>query len=162
MEKIQELQGKKIAIVGLGKSWFDFALARSNGEQFDEVWVINAVANVIKHDRVFMLDPASRFLDSDDAGLQTNGMKEVLLNHEGPIYTCELDDRCPGLVEYPIEQIVEENNSYYLSSSLPNKYSSLLFLKLNDLLVSISFESCKHHSLKLSSGPPMSFKRNTL
>ena len=31
MEKIQELQGKKIALVGLGKSWFDFALARSNG-----------------------------------------------------------------------------------------------------------------------------------
>ena len=58
MEKIQELQGKKIALVGLGKGWFDFALARSNGEQFDEIWVINAVANVIKHDRVFMMDPA--------------------------------------------------------------------------------------------------------
>ena len=118
MKKIQELQGKKIALVGLGKSWFDFALARSNGEQFDEIWVINAVANVVKHDRVFMMDPASRFLDSDDAGMQTNGMKEVLLNHEGPIYTCELDDRCPGLVEYPIEQVVAENNSYYLNNTV--------------------------------------------
>ena len=118
MEKIQELQGKKIAIVGLGKSWFDFALARSNGEHFDEIWVINAVANVVKHDRVFMMDPASRFLDSDDAGMQTNGMKEVLLNHQGPIYTCELDERCPGLVEYPIKQIVEENNSYYLNNTV--------------------------------------------
>ena len=118
MEKIQELQGKKIALVGLGKSWFDFALARSNGEQFDEIWVINAVANVIKHDRVFMMDPASRFLDSDDAGLQTNGMKEVLLSHQGPIYTCELDDRCPGLVEYPIEKIVAENNSFYLNNTV--------------------------------------------
>ena len=86
------------------ESWFDFALARSNGEQFDEVWVINAVATVIKHDRVFMLDPASRFLDSDDAGLQTNGMKEVLLNHEGPIYTCELDDRCPGLLNIQLNK----------------------------------------------------------
>tara|TARA_B100001989_G_scaffold36289_1_gene21625 strand:+ start:7437 stop:8204 length:768 start_codon:yes stop_codon:yes gene_type:complete len=118
MEKIQELQGKKIALVGLGKSWFDFALTRSNGEQFDEIWVINAVANVIKHDRVFMMDPASRFLDSDDAGLQTNGMKEVLLDHEGPIYTCELDDRCPGLVEYPIKKIVEETNSHYLNNTV--------------------------------------------
>ena len=118
MEKIQELQGKKIAIVGLGKSWFDFALARSNGEHFDEIWVINAVANVVKHDRVFMMDPASRFLDSDDAGMQTNGMKEVLLNHQGPIYTCELDERCPGLVEDPIKQIVEENNSYYLNNTV--------------------------------------------
>tara|TARA_R100000988_G_C3959068_1_gene145190 strand:+ start:128 stop:895 length:768 start_codon:yes stop_codon:yes gene_type:complete len=118
MQKIEELKGKKIAIVGLGKSWFDFALAKSNGEHFDEIWVINAVANVIKHDRVFMMDPASRFLDSDDAGLQTNGMKEVLLNHPGPIYTCELDERCPGLEEYPIKKIVEENNSYYLNNTV--------------------------------------------
>ena len=51
MQKIKELQGKKIAIVGLGKSWFDFALARTNGTSFDEVWVINAVGNVIYHDR---------------------------------------------------------------------------------------------------------------
>jgi hypothetical protein len=64
------------------------------------------------------MDPASRFLDSDDAGMQTNGMKEVLLSHQGPIYTCELDERCPGLVEYPIKQIVEENNSYYLNNTV--------------------------------------------
>ena len=32
-----------------------------------------------------MLDPASRFLDTDDAGGQTSGMTEVLLNHKGPI-----------------------------------------------------------------------------
>ena len=51
MQKIKELQGKKIAIVGLGKSWFDFALARTNGTPFDEVWAINAVGNVIYHDR---------------------------------------------------------------------------------------------------------------
>lgn len=133
MEKIQELQGKKIAIVGLGKSWFDFALARSNGEHFDEIWVINAVANVVKHDRVFMMDPASRFLDSDDAGMQTNGMKEVLLNHQGPIYTCELDERCPGLVEYPIKQIVEENNSYYLNNTVAYAIAFALWNKVSTL-----------------------------
>ena len=133
MEKIQELQGKKIAIVGLGKSWFDFALARSNGEHFDEVWVINAVANVIPHDRVFMMDPASRFLDSDDAGMQTNGMKEVLLNNQGPIYTCELDKRCPGLVEYPIKQIVEENNSYYLNNTVAYAIAFAFWHKVGSL-----------------------------
>ena len=118
MEKIKDLEGKKIAIVGLGKSWFEFALARTNGTKFDEVWAINAVGNVIYHNRVFMMDPASRFFDSDDAGFQTNGAQEMLKKHQGPIYTCELDERCPGLVEYPIKEILEETNCHYLNNTV--------------------------------------------
>jgi hypothetical protein len=93
MIPIKELEGKHVAIVGLGASWQDYNIAKSHGVQFDEVWAINAVSSVIIHDRVFMMDPASRFLDTDDAGQQTEGMKQVLLKHQGPIYSCELDDR---------------------------------------------------------------------
>ena len=71
MKRIKKLEGKTVAIVGMGKSWFDYNLAKSHGSHFDEVWAINSVASVIYHDRVFMLDPPSRFLDTDDAGGQT-------------------------------------------------------------------------------------------
>ena len=118
MKKIESLKGKTIAIVGMGKSWFDYNLAKSHGVHFDEVWAINAVSDVIFHDRVFMMDPPSRFLDSDNAGGQTNSMAKVLKEHEGPIYTCELDDRCPGLVEYPIEEIIIDTNCYYLNNTV--------------------------------------------
>ena len=37
-----------------------------------------------------------------------------LQEHEGPIYTCELDDRCPGLVEYPIDEVLAGCGSHYL------------------------------------------------
>ena len=60
MKPIKKLEGKTIAIVGMGKSWFDYNLAKSHGSHFDEVWAINAVASVIYHDRVFMMDPPSR------------------------------------------------------------------------------------------------------
>ena len=43
-----------------------------------------------------MMDPPSRFLDTDDAGGQTESMSKLLQEHEGPIYTCQLDDRCPS------------------------------------------------------------------
>ena len=99
MNPIKDLEGKNVAIVGMGRSWFDYCMAKSHGAEFDEIWVINAVSDVIYHDRVFMMDPPSRFLDTDDAGGQTNSMAKVLKEHKGPIYTCELDDRCPGLVE---------------------------------------------------------------
>ena len=81
MEKIESLKGKTIAIVGMGRSWHDYNLAKSHGIHFDEVWAINSVASVIFHDRVFMMDPPSRFLDSDDAGGQTETMRKLLQKH---------------------------------------------------------------------------------
>ena len=118
MKPIKKLNGKTIAIVGLGKSWFDFCLAKSHGVQFDEVWAINAVASVIFHDRVFMMDPPSRFLDTDHAGGQTDSMKELLTNHNKPIYTCEIDERCKNLVEYPVKEIVKTTNCHYLNNTV--------------------------------------------
>ena len=118
MEKIESLKGKTVAIVGMGSSWFDYNLAKSHGTHFDEVWAINAVASVIFHDRVFMMDPPSRFLETDDAGGQTDSMAKLLLEHEGPIYTCELDDRCPGLVSYPLKEVIEQTNCFYLNNTV--------------------------------------------
>ena len=97
MKQTESLKGKTVAIVGMGKSWFDYNLAKSHSVHFDEVWAINAVASVIFHDRVFMMDPPSRFLDTQDAGGQTDCMKELLLNHNKPIYTCQKDKRCKNL-----------------------------------------------------------------
>ena len=47
MKRIKKLEGKTVAIVGLGRSWFDYNLAASHGDNFDEVWGINAVGSVI-------------------------------------------------------------------------------------------------------------------
>ena len=118
MKPIKKLEGKTVAIVGMGKSWFDYNLAKSHGSHFDEVWAINAVASVIYHDRVFMMDPPSRFLDTDDAGGQTDSMSKLLTEHQGPIYTCELDDRCPGLVDYPIDEVLGACGSHYLNNTV--------------------------------------------
>ena len=133
MERISELEEKNIAIVGMGKSWFDYNMAKSHGAEFDEVWAINAVADVIFHDRVFMMDPASRFLDSDDAGGQTNSMSKLLTEHEGPVYTCELDDRCPGLVEYPIDEILGACGCHYLNNTVAYAIAFALYNKVKHI-----------------------------
>ena len=130
MAKIKKLKGKTVAIVGLGKSWFDYCLAKAHASHFDEVWTINAVASVIYHDRVFMMDPASRFLDTDDAGGQTGSMQKVLQEHKGPIYTCELDKRCPGLVEYPIDEILKATNCHYINNTVAYAIAFALYNKV--------------------------------
>ena len=64
MSKIKSLEGKNIAIVAMGSSQIDYHFSISHSNKFDEVWAINAMAGIARQtDRVFMLDPASRFLE---------------------------------------------------------------------------------------------------
>jgi cation diffusion facilitator CzcD-associated flavoprotein CzcO len=99
MEKIESLKGKKVALIGLGASQIDYVIGMENSKQWDEVWVINSALSVFACDRVFMMDPVSRYLDTEDAGNQTDVMRRLLPTFDKPIYSCELDDRVPAVVE---------------------------------------------------------------
>jgi hypothetical protein len=146
MKPIKQLEGKTIAIVGLGRSWFDYNLAASHGDHFDEVWGINAVGSVIYHDRTFMMDPPSRFLDTDDAGGQTTGMKRMLTTGEKPIYTCELDERAKNLVLYPIDEIVADLNCCYLNFTYKG---NLHFAESGRACVEFWLSKCMHADMQV-------------
>lgn len=118
MEPIKELEGKKIAIIGLGASQIDYVIGKENSVEWDEVWVINSALSVFECDRVFMLDPASRFLDTDDAGNQTDVMRKLLPTFDKPIYSCELDERVPALVEYPLEEVIKDQRCAYMNTTV--------------------------------------------
>ena len=91
MKEIEALKGKKVALVAMGASWYDFCVSRTNSAEFDEVWVVNSVSGVIYHDRVFMMDPPSRFLDTDNAAGQTDIMGDVLKKHKGFRICCMIE-----------------------------------------------------------------------
>jgi len=133
MTRIESLEGASIALVAMGESQLDFHLAKSHSVDFDEVWGINAMAGITECDRVFMMDPASRFLDSDAAGSQTGIMCRVLQTHPGPIYTCELDERCEGLVEYPLLDVVKETRCSYFNNTVPFAIAFALYHKVGRL-----------------------------
>jgi hypothetical protein len=118
LEPIKELEGKKVAIIGLGASQIDYVIGKENSVEWDEVWVINSALSVFDCDRVFMLDPASRFLDTDDAGNQTDVMRKLLPEFDKPIYTCELDERVPALVEYPLEEVIKDQRCAYMNTTV--------------------------------------------
>ena len=118
MEPIKELEGKKVAIIGLGASQIDYVIGKENSVEWDEVWVINSALSVFDCDRVFMLDPASRFLDTDHAGNQTDVMRKLLPTFDKPIYTCELDERVPALVEYPLEEVIKDQRCAYMNTTV--------------------------------------------
>jgi len=114
--------GKKIesvAIVGLGNSSSEYLMSRIRSEKFDEVWAINSMSAVIYHDKCFMMDPPSRFLDSPNAGKQTDIMADRLKVKLGvPIFSCTLDKRCPDVVEYPLQEVLQKTKYAYLNNTV--------------------------------------------
>lgn len=133
MTNVPSLEGKRIAIVAMGKSHGQFILAKTHSIHFDEVWAINSMAGVIFHDRVFMMDPSSRFLDSDDSGTQTGIMAKVLKEHKGPIYTCELDERCSGLVEFPLEEVMNACQTGYFNNTVAYAIGFAIAAKVGEI-----------------------------
>lgn len=116
--KDEKLKGAHVALVAMGKSNGNYNTALANGCEYDEVWGINVIGAIMRVDRVFMMDPASRFLDSEVAGTQTKPMRKMLTTKQSfPIYTCVLDERCPSLVEYPLEDVIRETQLCYFNNT---------------------------------------------
>ena len=123
----KENKDKNIAIVGMGKSQIDFHLSQVHSVSFDEVWAINAMIGVLPHiDRAFILDPMSRFFNSEDAGSMREMMRLVLPTAYYPIYSCELDERVPAVEEYPLEDIVKKLGCYYFNNTIAYSISYAL------------------------------------
>ena len=131
---IKELEDSSVAIVAMGQSQIDFHLAQTHSVEFDEVWAINAMIGVLPRiDRAFILDPMSRFLDTEDAGTMTPMMRKHLPQCKFPIYTCELDNRVPTAVEYPIESIVGDLGCSYFNNTIPYAIAYALWSKVKKI-----------------------------
>jgi len=133
MSRIESLEGKSVALVGLGISQVDFAIGLQNGRTWDEVWCINSAASTYPCDRIFMLDPASRFFDTNDAGKQTKVMCRVLEQTETPVYTCELDPRIKNPVMYPVEEVCNATKCAYLNNTVAYALAYAVAEEVSDL-----------------------------
>ena len=123
-----------IAIVGLGNSFSEYILAKIRSENFDEVWAINSMSGVIYHDKCFMMDPPSRFLDTPNAGKQTNIMAERLKQKINvPIFSCTLDKRCPDVVEFPLQEVLQKTGYAYLNNTVAYSIAYAVSQEVTDI-----------------------------
>ena len=128
------MKKKNIAIVGLGNSFSEYILAKIRSEKFDEVWAINSMSGVIYHDKCFMMDPPSRFLDTPIAGKQTNIMADRLKQKINiPIFSCTLDKRCPDVVEFPLQEVIQKTGYAYLNNTVAYAFAYAIAQEVSDL-----------------------------
>jgi hypothetical protein len=145
MARIESLEGKKIALIGLGASQIDYVIGVENSKRWDEVWVINSALSIFDCDRVFMMDPASRYLDTEDAGNQTEVMRRVLPGFTKPIYSCQLDERVPSIVEFPLEEVIKDQRCAYMNTTVAYALAFAAYNKVGHLdLFGMDF-SYKHN-----------------
>ena len=123
----------KIAIVGLGGSYADYIAARVASQQFDEVWGINFIGGIINVDKTFMMDPVSRFLDTDNAGTQTGVARQFLKENKKPIITCQLDKRVKHLKLFPLKEVATELGYCYFNNTVAYAVAYAIWSKVKQI-----------------------------
>ena len=131
MKPIKSLKGKRVALIGLGISQIDYVISLENGKEWEEVWGINSVVRAFDCDRMFMMDPPSRFFDTDDAGKQTSVLRKILPELKIPIYTCELDKRVPAAVLYPLQEIANATKCAYFNNTVAYALAFAMYNKVS-------------------------------
>ena len=112
-----------VVILGMGPSlecYVDVVKRLGNRRRFaDEVWSINALGDIIQCDRVFHMDDVrvqeARAKAKPDSNIAA--MLEWMRTHPGPIYTSRLHPDYPGLVEFPLQDVINSCGIAYFNST---------------------------------------------
>lgn len=114
---------KHVAIIAHGASLLQYIwIAKGRGARVklaDETWAINAVADVIVCDRIFHMDDIAiqeiRAAANPDGNIAA--MLPWLKKHPGPIYTSIVRDGYPGMVPFPLEDVINNLGYAYFNST---------------------------------------------
>lgn len=101
-----------VAILGMGPSLDQYTglCKRAGGRSAycNETWGINAVADVLNCDRVFHMDDV-RIQEIRAAARPESNIAKMLAwlkTHPGPVYTSRAHPDYPGLIAYPLEDVL--------------------------------------------------------
>lgn len=122
-EKVQQAAPAHVVILGLGPSvahYLDLT-KRLGGRKVlaDEVWAINSLGDIVQCDRIFHMDDLliQEARAARAPGSNIANMVAWLRNHPGPIYTSRLREGYPGLVEYPLEAVLNGGGLPYFNNT---------------------------------------------
>ena len=112
-----------VVILGLGPSvtqYLEFSKRLGGRHKLaDEVWAINALGSVFNCDRIFHMDDVRiqeiRAAASPDSNIAA--MLGWLKKHPGPIYTSRVHPDYPGLVAFPLADVMNSTGHAYLNNT---------------------------------------------
>ena len=113
---------KTVAIVAMGRSAADYiseaAFAFSRSQIATEVWAINAMGDVLKHDRLFVMDDLRVFVKRMQQAGKTH-YTDWMMKHDRPIITSTDYPEFPTSEPYPLAKVINNlKNPEYLNSTV--------------------------------------------
>lgn len=115
---------RHVSIVGLGPSSQHYVeIVKGIGGRYafcDETWCVNAHGNVLDCDRIFHMDDV-RIQEIRAAARPSGNIANMLRwmrKHKGPIYTSRTHPYYPGLVAYPLEDVLNDVGYEYFNSTV--------------------------------------------
>lgn len=113
----------RVAILGLGPSLGQYVEITkrlgSRAKLADETWGINAVGDIVRCDRVIHMDDV-RIQERRAAAAPESNIAALLpwmRTHPGPIYTSIPHPGYPGMVAYPLQDVVRDLGTIYFNST---------------------------------------------
>lgn len=141
-----------VAIVALGPSAKQFyELAKNLGGAHaycDEVWGINNMGDTLRCDRVFHMDDV--WVQERRAAAKPDGpianMLKWLRTHPGPVYTSTVRPGYPGLVAFPLEDVLNANTIAYFNNTVAYAIAFARFIGVKKLsLFGVDFTYANQH-----------------
>lgn len=114
---------KHVAILGLGPSlnqYLEITKRLGGRSRFcDETWTINALGDVFSSDLIFHMDDIRIQEIRAEAAPQSNiaTLVQWLKTHPGPVMTSRAHPDYPGLVEFPLEAVLNDLGHDYFNST---------------------------------------------
>lgn len=145
-----------VAIIGLGPTCESYvSLTKRLGGRtplFDQVWGINALGDVLNCDLVFHMDDVR--VQEIRAAAQPEGnianMLRWLKTHRGPVMTSRKVKGYPGLIEFPLEAVLNATGHSYFNNTAAYAVAYAVFLGVKRIsLFGIDFSYAdSHHAEK--------------
>ena len=124
LERAMARRPRSVAILGLGltlKTYIDLAKGLGGRRAIaEEIWGINAIGDVVACDRIFHMDDVRIQEIRAEANPTGNiaAMLKWLKKHPGPVYTSQRHSDYPGLVEFPLADVLNScTGQKYMNST---------------------------------------------
>lgn len=107
----------RIAIVAMGASSRAYVnqCSAAGKRKFDEVWVINVLGSILKHDLLFHMDDCRLQERRAEKNEMVAGMMEWLKDEK--FFTSKVYPEYPGAMKYPLEEVANAVGGLYFNST---------------------------------------------
>jgi len=130
--KFQIREIPHLAIIGMGKSVYQWIVSNYADIQDCEVWTLNMGSAIFRHDVVFDMHE-DEYLVGDKAAPRIDKRREWLKKHDKPIIMPKALSDFPTSLTYPLREVIEGTGSTYFSTGVAYMLALAYMCKVRQL-----------------------------